>query len=1229
MNIVHCSLKHFSQGSIKAIQRFCNQVNHSDADVFILMARKSVCFLKHLGQIGMIWQEVFQRLVVTDTSFDFPWESLHGKRITIIDDILVSGTSIAKMINRLLDGGISASDIDVIILAYDKKYSVVDFTDPETGKVFFNREATDSFEDPECIKLSNDIAQMIAFSGNTFNIDFPEYTSFLIDAQAFNALFDKSMWNIYEVTNVYHKKGDNFSYTFLPKSNIVDLISHKIGCDIRAFTQFKIRVIAHKCNKNKYSCLLVPLTIMGQISSETLHNIWDQILGDYAGHSLGKFEWSDAALFRMIQFLVAKVLMDTFVSLANLSKYTLFDASCIPLLFGYDSAGLIEEFVKHLENTHIRRDTCPKKFYSDGISVAKNYDRVNKGQGAFDINARLLEPFSFWYWGKEIPVREQIVSYAEEHGGINFRRDFSALEHIDESNRLNNGFSFDHLCQTLSDMEEFYDVPSVVSIFLDRAVDMGVIVPINEVNSGSACRCYRHGEDFPFSKADESKLLYFLQNLYKQIEDVYINKVNFEKMLVLFMQLAKKDAQRPIFDEFQGFDNHELLTVKYCVHGAVLVNVKQDVSIDMLHPYSEKNSYCPWLRETLEDKKTIIEEKIPGTNWSGIRIDETAIANQIDESVLTDIVEPQIQLFANVIGRWYTLYKNKPFNHSERELLSGDEDEKLGTPAFRRDITTLTSCYSLESLAGSELAEIHYCLLDLKETITKKLLVQTDSEIRIGDDFDLYFGQEMNSRDENRTYKTNAYLAMYNGIMKAKEFYSGGADKVIQRVQTCFRENNSDSTLESLWKMYWSGRTSEKEPLNQDLQKWVLECITYLYIFYISYTELHNLCVMGVVSSVNPGSSGLIEVQWIREQYDTDILQRAKDSNVSNKLIHLVHNLCTEKSFQHKDLITKKLSICKQLMDLEPQITKTCQDIESYIAEKSLQYVRMYSFCTLFIVPKAKQHRVQLLLKRNLSPNTPIIKDESCIVEGKSQFCVYAASEREQDELIEAFDIPDVQIIILHDLPRSLSAKYNIRGDAKALWEQFRQNVLNILIKENSAYCVASSHELGKGQVGKYCGVFSLADQQIDVLDEKEVTILDETLYITCFGKSKSQKKEENHTMDGAKYNIGSAGQVIISEGSNNTIAQNQINGQDTDIDYEAIHRAIKEIKKYQISFAEVFGDRADEATQAISNAEDGIKQKDSSKTKSALKVLKELAMGAGGSLIAQGILSLMSNLAL
>lgn len=117
--------------------------------------------------------------------------------------------------------------------------------------------------------------------------------------------------------------------------------------------------------------------------------------------------------------------------------------------------------------------------------------------------------------------------------------------------------------------------------------------------------------------------------------------------------------------------------------------------------------------------------------------------------------------------------------------------------------------------------------------------------------------------------------------------------------------------------------------------------------------------------------------------------------------------------------------------------------------------------------------------------------------------------------------------------------------------------------------------------------------------------------------------------MDGAKYNIGSAGQVIISEGSNNTIAQNQINGQDTDIDYEAIHRAIKEIKKYQISFAEVFGDRADEATQAISNAEDGIKQKDSSKTKSALKVLKELAMGAGGSLIAQGILSLMSNLAL
>ena len=335
---------HFSDGAVKAINSFCKQIDNSPAEVFILMARKSICFLKLLVKCGKINSNFFEKLVVADTSLDFPSEYLHNKRIAIIDDIMISGTSIAKIANLLLDMEIPPENIEVIVLAIDRKYNFMDFIDPKSGISLFNRERTSDFEDPECIRLSNDIAQMIAVAGESYNVDFPEYNRFTVDDKKFESFFNKSLWNIYEVTNVFHQKGGNVVYTFIPKPAVVDRVSQYLKCNIWKFSQLKIRLIAHKNNEHEYSCVIVPLVVIGKISFESLHKIWECILGEDLEQPIGRIHWNNTALFRLIQFFIPMVLANMFIKWNELSGFVSLDFTCIPMLFGYDYASLIAEF---------------------------------------------------------------------------------------------------------------------------------------------------------------------------------------------------------------------------------------------------------------------------------------------------------------------------------------------------------------------------------------------------------------------------------------------------------------------------------------------------------------------------------------------------------------------------------------------------------------------------------------------------------------------------------------------------------------------------------------------------------------------------------------------------------------------------------------------------------------------------------------------------------------------
>lgn len=1141
---------------------------------------------------------------------------------------MISGTSIAKIANLLLDMEIPPENIEVIVLAIDRKYNFMDFIDPKSGISLFSRERTSDFEDPECIRLSNDIAQMIAVAGESYNVDFPEYNRFTVDDKKFESFFNKSLWNIYEVTNVFHQKGGNVVYTFIPKPAVVDRVSQYLKCNIWKFSQLKIRLIAHKNNEHEYSCVIVPLVVIGKISFESLHKIWECILGEDLEQPIGRIHWNNTALFRLIQFFIPMVLANMFIKWNELSGIVSLDFTCIPMLFGYDCASFIDEFA--------RKDKCPCA--SEKIVVipkinehfSKEFKRNFCKRGAFDINARLLKPFSHWYTHKEIPVRDQIVEYAHSHGGINFRSCLDILHKIDCDDRLNHGYSLEYLCNDIADMAEHYDIPSTVLIFLDRAIDMGLIVPTNsvEMKEGTICRCYRNGEDFPFSSADQSRLMYFLCKLNERLDGEVIGKINFEKIIVLFMQLAKKSKSPIIFNDFQGFDNHELLTVKYCIHGAVLVNVKQNAQIDQLHPYAENNSYCPWLKELLLNDGLISEVQIPGTSWPGIKINASQLANKILEPTLTQEVESQIGLYASVIGNWYMIYKTK------HQAIEDDTDEKLGTGGFRRDITILTSCSSLDTLAGSLLAELHYCLLDLEETVFGKLVSGSyeAGTMKLCKDFDLYFGTEMNSRDERRKYKTNAYSAMYNGITKASDYHTGGAEKVIRRVSEYFTQSDSTDTLKNLWQIFWSKERAEKVPPNQELQKWVYECITYLYIFYISYSELHNLASAEKVSIEDSDSPYLISTQKFREQFNTEIFSFAQASNVDDKLIRQVNKLCKEESFRLKDLQEKKLSICGNLKSLEKNMTSLCQNIEMYLSEQSLQYIESYQFCTILTLSASDENNILHVLRNESKPG---IRGIEWVQDGPTatatdtiQYCMLFLSEDLQDETLSLFAKFFNKIVVFKDLPEQLAIKYNVRTDGKNLQMQFQQNVLDALSKNDimsDTYCIVSPQKIKSDDIHKYCKYFSCSASCVTY---ETTTALSCNLHLSKFVKSSTVNETVREEKTIMNFDVRGNNNQIQLGTVGSTQKQKNINVEDN-FDYEQVLKVLKEIKQCESLFDETFGDKADNVNAILDDATQAAKEKNSSALKKALSLLKDLVVGASGSIIASGILSQLQSISL
>lgn len=137
----------------------------------------------------------------------------------------------------------------------------------------------------------------------------------------------------------------------------------------------------------------------------------------------------------------------------------------------------------------------------------------------------------------------------------------------------------------------------------------------------------------------------------------------------------------------------------------------------------------------------------------------------------------------------------------------------------------------------------------------------------------------------------------------------------------------------------------------------------------------------------------------------------------------------------------------------------------------------------------------------------------------------------------------------------------------------------------------------------------------------------------------REKKKEEQRKHDeileairssSSNINIGdNATGIQIQQNSSNSSQNMTIK---TGFDYEQIAKALKDIQSYTElpQFNSAYGENADHVKALINETLLAVQEKQApSLIKKSLQVLKDLTIGAGGSLIASGILALLGNLPL
>lgn len=941
-----------------SLRHFCDQINGSDADLFIVLAQKAVCLFQILLSQNLLRSDICTKYM-TSHALDFclvnELKNFKGK-IALIDDIMITGYSITHIANLLVHNGVPAENIQIIALVRDTTYQTIQFTDLQSSKSKFY--CAIEAEDLQCTELSYQICKTLTYYGKPYDSDFPAYKESKSETLKTSKWMNPALWVSYETTPPHAPSGVS-SWTMFPKKVWKDKLWELLGISIDKYVHLKVRLYIKEYPDGSNDITFIPMALFHEISAADLNRLYSLLIQQPLETMTRNCPLR--AKLRLLQYYIASCLYITVSDLMTGLSTQGPSIDDLQVLFGLQIAEQLQASLQSNRKvaTHIppfeakscsidllgypgHRDTF------DIQSILKLDDHY-----AYELTSELLKPFEYWHETQELPSRTEIAKKPRH-----YLKDFAEIKKIRK--HLNTGFSLHALQQIIYPAQDYFNSEQMVSVFLDRAIDNGLIVPILYEYEDRAskelciCQAYRHGEDLPYGHADKERLLYFLKYLDTYMKDINgglsesIAFVTFHKMVALFYQLGLKHGS--LFNRFLGFGNDPFLQERFCVHG-VVQTIRSNSPFSDAPPFyasaeDENNANAEPLTKFLVHRLCvegfIDEEKSAYKRYiiQAGKIDDFISQRRENGGsypfgILSGDVVESIELIARIIASWYVW----------KYSCGGDKVKDT----FKKDIISLTSCADIYSFASAIGTEVHY----FKRYWTQNALGILRRIIG---------GEECNGEEFSNP---STKQAMYSGREKDDFFKNQRVPKVIDEVTHYLEEvreylKNVQATAEAklameskmcdainLWKNSWKGLNVSGTPaLQEDTQ----QLLKYLYYYSVCYEWLEN-------GGATSKSDILIENSDSYRAYEAHFPQEAKSKLVFFKGLFQEGNL--------KDHSERAKEFIKKVAAKVQKSEKLIDGIVEKLAGKSDSYTIQYDSVLLLSIAE-REHEVSDQMLRDV-----------------------------------------------------------------------------------------------------------------------------------------------------------------------------------------------------------------------------------------------------------------------
>lgn len=600
------------------LMHFGRHLASIEADILVFMARASMCLYDLLVSLS---SPPCEQLLVTDRVLDLALDPFGGKRVALIDDTLILGSTLAKTKRRLEE---TAAAVTTHTFCVDSEWWSRELIKPES----IGLELTDA----QVMNFCAAEVQAFALLPRPYVVDFPFSQPIRLRRDEHSELLSSVTWTTRSVTSSLQEESGIAVSSFFPGEDVLEVLRKGLPESVfDVLDIMKVRSFSRRVGKNHWTTL-VPMITLRPIHEKELESLFLWLIGCLERHSRQDFERfitacsSSVARLMASQFILSLCLGNLFFDSLPLESSIRKRLGHSPVegerLFGPWFASEVAAIVEHSSLASFSADADPTLSLSLSLSNANALERDEWAADAIrdswssleeievgEPNDRALADvrslvgefgaiFLRLHEKYEIPAREEVRRLGE-------RAVTASATEAPNKDRLQWGIPWRVLVDELSSRYQVSDRRSAANLFslvLDVCHDLGVAVPITRIDSrGSVYRAYRHGENVEFLLQDDFLAWSLFRGVCDGSSRETVPRLVAEKALVLLMKVGPAlNFMKPIFGRTGG---ENIVRIDFDLKGAVSVFSRR---------LSDHRDRDLWLTRHLAERKVLRVSKEGG-----------------------------------------------------------------------------------------------------------------------------------------------------------------------------------------------------------------------------------------------------------------------------------------------------------------------------------------------------------------------------------------------------------------------------------------------------------------------------------------------------------------------------------------------------------------------------------------------------------------------------------------